>query len=132
MNEFALGIRKMAMWTLFAIAASVIGWAFGVRPERFAGFALGAAFGLIGAVHAAWRIHRLGAFVTRYGEDVKMPRSLGLATRLALAGLAAMIALRFSQHFSARAAVVGLMAPFVIAFIVMFYYNLSGNNRTRE
>ncbi|RKD23062.1 hypothetical protein BEP19_12615 [Ammoniphilus oxalaticus] len=131
MNAYKMGIQRMVIWTASALVGAIAGWIFSSYRAWFAGFILGCFFGLISAVYTAWRINQFGEMLTSKVDGQKKQRSLGTSTRFGLAVLATVITIKFPQHFHTPAMAIGLVTPMGIAFIDMFYHNLSEKDETR-
>lgn len=130
-NDYWLGIRRIVMWSIFVLAGAILGWGNSPYPTWFAGLALGLIFGLISTVFTAWKIQGVGRIAIQYQGQKKRP-SIGTPTRFAMAALATLIVLRYPAYFHLAAMVIGLMVPTVIAFIDMFYSNLTEKDKNAE
>lgn len=130
-DDYSFRIRRIVQWTIFVLAGSILGWGNTSHKAWFGGLALGVLFGLISTIFTAWKIHKVGELAAHYAGQKKRP-SLGTPTRFALAALAALISLRYPQHFYIVAMVIGLMIPSVIAFIDMFYSSLVERDKNAE
>lgn len=130
-NDYLQHIRRVAMWTVFVLAGSILGWGNSPYPTWFAGLTLGTGFGLISAIFTAWKIHKAGEIAIQYQGQKKRP-SIGTPTRFALAALATLIVLRYPEMFSLSAMVIGLMVPTVLAFIDMLYSTLTEKDKNAD
>ncbi|MFL6517019.1 MAG: ATP synthase subunit, partial [Bacillus sp. (in: firmicutes)] len=54
----------------------------------------------------------------------KKPKSLGSLSRMAVAGIAALIALRYPEQFDMISLVIGLMTSYIVIMIDYFYHAL--------
>jgi len=132
MLEYSIAIRRIVKWTIFVLAGAVVGWGFSSNPTMYAGFVLGITCGLISTIFTAWKINRVGEVAAAYSEGQKKQASLGMPTRFGLAALATLICLKYPQHFHLPVMVIGLMVPTVIAFIDMFYCNLTQKHQNAD
>ncbi|WP_100523470.1 ATP synthase subunit I [Mycobacteroides abscessus] len=130
-DDYILRIRRLVQWTVYVLAGATLGWGFSAYKTWFAGLALGLLFGLLSAVFAAWKIHRVGEIAIQYKGERKKA-SLGMPTRFALAILATLIATRYPEYFHVIAMVIGLMIPPVIALLDSHYLELNYKNDAEE
>lgn len=128
MHDYSMRIRRIVKWTIFVLAAGVIGWGYSSNPTWYAGLVLGTTCGLISAVYTAWKINRVGEIAIRY-DGQKKQASLGMPTRLGLTALATLISLKYPQYFHIPFMVIGLMVPSVIAFVDMLYCSITERNQ---
>jgi len=124
-DEYSFRIRRVVQWTIFVLAGTILGWGF-TSPQYqpwFAGLGLGTTIGLISAVFTAWKVHKVGEVAIQH-QGKKKQVSLGMPTRLALAVLATVITLQYSEIFHIATMVIGLMIPSIIALVDSLLYNL--------
>jgi len=118
MDEYRTAIRRIIQLTLFVLSASVLAWGFTDYKAAWAGFALGTAVSLFNAIHTARKIDRLAEAVL---SGKKKGHSLGMLARFAASALAAVIALRYPEHFHILFTVIGLMASQILALVYSFF-----------
>jgi ATP synthase protein I len=113
MNEYRMVFFKYIKYTLYLLSFFVLGY--GLTPYKavFLGLALGTVFGLYNLWSMYSKIERLGQAVIQQ----KKVRSLGSLSRLLLAGLAVLIAMKYPEHFHLLSVIVGLMAVYIIMLI---------------
>lgn len=118
MDDYAYTIRRVIKFTLYFISLSLLAYALTEFKLQSAGLALGAVASLINSIHAARKINRLGD-VAISQENKRV--SLGAGTRIAIAALAAIIALRFPAYFDFYFTIAGIFVAQAIAFIDGIY-----------
>lgn len=117
MDEFSAHLKSSLRISLLFLSLSLFAWAlFPDYRDYLSGLLMGMVAGLLNALHLAWRIRRMTkAVLERTGGG----RSLGFATRAALAVLAVYAAQRLG--YSVIAAIAGLflvqMATLVLGIL---------------
>lgn len=99
------------MFLLLSLYA--LGWGFTGHQSVFLGLALGTSLSLFNL----WSMVRKQL---QFGEAVqqnKKVRSLGTATRLASAGLAALLAMKYPEYLNMVSVIIGLMTVYIVIMI---------------
>ncbi len=111
-NNVAM-IKRHKKYLLYLLAIFVLGWGFSTYDDVF----LGLIVGTIVSFYNHWLLYRK---VDKFGETVvtggKM-YSLGTVSRMASAGLAVFIGLRYPEQISIYFVIVGLMTSYMVIFI---------------
>jgi ATP synthase protein I len=113
MDEYRSVFFKYIKYTLYLLSILFIGYAFTPYKTIFLGLALGTVFGLYNLWSMYSKIERMGQAVIQQ----RKVRSLGSLSRLLLAGLAVLIAMKYPEHFHLLSVVVGLMSVYIIMLI---------------
>ena len=112
---------------LYLLAVIVLGAGFSPYPRFFSGLVLGTAF----SFYHLWLLHRnmerFGAMIIHQGKRA----GTGTFIRLGGAALAALIALRFEEHFHIIGVAIGLCTAYVIIFIDLAVHHLKEESRSR-
>ncbi|CAG7655623.1 ATP synthase subunit I [Paenibacillus allorhizosphaerae] len=120
MDDFKAHLKTVQNVFYFFLSLCLVCWAMLVdyRPY-FAGLMLGAFVSLVNAKYLAWKIHKLTDTLPETTSKRKM--NMGFLTRAALATLAAVLALKYKQHFSLHTVIAGYffiqLATLVLGFI---------------
>lgn len=86
--------------------------------DIFLGLALGTSFSL----YNLWILVRKSKQIQQAIEEGRTARSLGTVSRMAAAGLAVLIALKFPEHFHLISVVIGLMTIYIVIMIDSILY----------
>jgi ATP synthase protein I len=121
MTEYDIMFKRNVSLNLFALSFFATGWALTSYDTVFLGLLLGGA----GSLYNLWTVHsktnKLGNAVV---NSERPPKSLGSLSRLMIAGLAVLIAMRYPEHFHLVSVVVGLMISYIIIFIDFSFQKL--------
>lgn len=113
MTEYSGAFKRYIRLTLFLLAFLVVGYGFTPYQSIFLGLILGTVAGFYNLISMYRKINRLGQAVV-HGGKVK---TLGSLSRMLMAGLAVLIAMRYPEMFHLVSVVVGLMSVYAIIFI---------------
>lgn len=105
-------------YLLFLLAIYVLAWGFTPYQDIFLGLALGTSFSL----YNLWILVRKSKQIQQAIEEGRTARSLGTVSRMAAAGLAVLIALKFPEHFHLISVVIGLMTIYIVIMIDSILY----------
>ncbi|MFK2825612.1 ATP synthase subunit I [Bacillus sp. B190/17] len=124
MGELQHSLSRQRKYILYLLAVFVFCW--GITPYKmvFGGLILGTALSFFNHWLMLKRMNRFNQAL----DHGKKFQSLGTMSRMATAGVAAMIALRYPDHFSIITTVLGLMASYIVIMIDFFIHFLI--NRT--
>ncbi|WP_243387238.1 ATP synthase subunit I [Bacillus kexueae] len=118
MYSFENLLARSKKYIFYLYSIYVLGWGFTPYPTIFLGLILGTSFSL----YNLWLlIRKSNQFNSRISEG-KAARSLGTISRMAAAGLAVLIALRFPEYFHFISVIIGLMTMYVVIMIDYFFY----------
>ncbi|PSL45782.1 ATP synthase protein I [Salsuginibacillus halophilus] len=112
MTDYGVEIRRIAQWTMYAMALYALGWGFTPYTPVFAGLLLGGAFSLYNVWSMYQKIRKLGEAAASGGRFM----TLGTLSRLAVGALAAVVIIQFPDEFHPAGVVGGLMTPYVLIF----------------
>jgi ATP synthase protein I len=113
MSEYTVLTKRLLKYMLYLLALFTLGWGLTPYPTIFLSLILGTAFSL----YKLWFMYRK---VDRVGDAIvnqKKLRSLGSLQRIAVSGLAVLIALRFPETFHLISVIVGLMTFYMVILI---------------
>jgi ATP synthase protein I len=113
MNEYKMVFFKYIKYTLYVLAFFVTGYGFTPYKTIFLGLVLGTVFSLYNLWSMYSKIERFGQAVTQQ----KRVKTLGSLSRLLLAGLAVLIAMKYPEYLHLLSVVVGLMTVYIIMLI---------------
>lgn len=113
MHQYEQMISRQRKWMFYILALFVIGAGLTPYPRIFLGLILGTALSFYNLWVMQRKIQRFGYAVS----ENRSVRGIGSFTRLASAGLAVLIALRFEEYFHMIAVVMGLMTMYVVIMI---------------
>ncbi|KGX93887.1 ATP synthase I [Pontibacillus halophilus JSM 076056 = DSM 19796] len=120
MPQYDSMIARQRKGMFFVLAIFVLGWGFTSYQQVFLGL-------LLGSVISFFNLRLLQRKVNKLGEatsENRTARTLGTFSRFAAAGLAVLIALRYSQYFHLISVVIGLMTTYVVIMIEFFISKL--------
>lgn len=127
MKEYTKNLLRIIRLLLFVSAIAVLCWGFTPFKTFFAGLLLGLLLGSLIVLHTAFRVNRFGEAVSR-GQ--KRP-GLGMATRLSLGALGALLVLRYPELFELSGLVLGIILPIVIALGDAIFISLKNSSSDR-
>jgi ATP synthase protein I len=120
MPEFRVMFNRQRKWIFYLLSMYVLGWGFTSYKMTFLGLILGTSFGLINL----WLLVRKTESFDKAISKGKKVRSLGSLSRMAMAGIAVVIALRYPEYFQIVPVVIGLMTSYLVIMIDYFYHAL--------
>lgn len=120
MPEFVTMYNRARKWMFYLLAIYVLGWGFTSYQTVFLGLILGTLFSIINLWMLFSRMKKFDKLITK-GKKV---RSLGSLSRLAVAALAIVIALRWTRYFQPGSVVLGLMTNYIVIMIDYLYHSL--------
>ncbi|WP_462410233.1 ATP synthase subunit I [Neobacillus sp. Marseille-QA0830] len=118
MPDFRTMFNRQRKWMFYLLSIYVLGWGFTSYHTIFLGLILGTCFGYLNL----WMLVRKTESFDRKVSQGKKPRSLGSLSRMAMAGIAAVIALRYPEQFDMVSLVIGLMTSYIVIMIDYFYH----------
>jgi ATP synthase protein I len=126
MPEFVEMYNRALKWMLYLMSVYVLGWGFTPYKTIFLGLILGTACSYFNLLLLFKGMKKFDKSVTS-GKKV---RSVGSISRLAVAALAAVIAIRWSHYFNIVFVIVGLMTNYIVIMIDYLFHSLFQiNNR---
>ncbi|WML46561.1 ATP synthase subunit I [Neobacillus sp. PS3-34] len=120
MPEFRKMYKRQQRLVFFLLSAYVLGWGFTSYKPIFAGLILGTCFSFLNL----WLLVRKTESFEKAVSQGKKVRSLGSLSRMATAGIAVIIALRYPEEFGIGGLVLGLMTSYIVIMIDYFYQSL--------
>jgi ATP synthase protein I len=120
MPEFRVMFNRQRKWVFYLLSMYVLGWGFTPYKVTFLGLILGTVFGFINL----WLLVRKTESFDKAISKGKKVRSLGSLSRMAMAGIAVVIALRYPEYFRIVPVVIGLMTSYLVIMIDYFYHAL--------
>ncbi|MEO2075166.1 MAG: ATP synthase subunit I [Bacillus sp. (in: firmicutes)] len=118
MPDFRIMFNRQRKWIFYLLSIYVLGWGFTSYQTIFLGLILGTCFGFLNL----WLlVRKTEDFDKKVGEGKKV-RSLGSLSRMAVGGIAALIALRYPEYFNIFSLVIGLMTSYIVIMIDYFYH----------
>ncbi|MCM3597440.1 MULTISPECIES: ATP synthase subunit I [Bacillaceae] len=105
--------HRYRKYMFYLLSFYAIGWGFTGYQSVFLGLALGTALSLFNL----WSMVRKQV---QFGEAIQQNRkvrSLGTASRLASAGLAALLAIKFPEYLNMVSVIIGLMTVYIVIMI---------------
>ncbi|WP_251551781.1 ATP synthase subunit I [Neobacillus muris] len=118
MPDFRTMFNRQRKWMFYLMSIYVLGWGFTSYQTIFLGLILGTCFGYLNL----WMLVRKTESFDKKVSQGKKPRSLGSLSRMAMAGIAALIALRYPDQFNMISLVIGLMTSYIVIMIDYFYH----------
>ncbi|MFC0296477.1 ATP synthase subunit I [Geobacillus jurassicus] len=109
---------RQVRYILYLLAIYTLGFGFTPYKTVFLSLILGTSISLL----MVWNLTRK---IEKFGQAVaarKKVRTLGTLSRLALAALAAVIVLKYPQHFDIVPTVLGLMTSYIVIIIDFFFH----------
>ncbi|MGY3311902.1 ATP synthase protein I [Peribacillus simplex] len=120
MLELEKMFNRQLKYMLYLMGIYVLGVGFTPYDSVFQGLLLGTAFSLF----IFWSMVKKNKKFSQEVAEGKKTRSLGSLTRMSVAGLAAIIALRYPYEFQVVCVVVGLMTVYFVIMIDYFMQNI--------
>ncbi|MCM3567210.1 ATP synthase subunit I [Neobacillus mesonae] len=120
MPDFRQMYNRQRKWIFYLLSIYVLGWGFTSYQTIFLGLILGTCFSY---VNLWFLVKKTEDFEKKVSQGKKV-RSLGSLSRMAVAGIAALIALRFPDYFNMISLVAGLMTSYIVIMIDYFYHAL--------
>ena len=120
MPDFRQMFNRQRKWIFYLLSIYVLGWGFTSYQTIFLGLILGTCFGFINL----WMLVRKSESFDKKVQQGEKVKSLGSLSRMAMAGIAAVIALRYPEYFSVVGLVIGLMTSYIVIMIDYFYHAL--------
>lgn len=127
MVEYQRMFQRHLKMTFFLLAFYVLGWGFTPYHTIFQGLLLGTVFNMYSLWTIYSKVNRLGQAIL----DKKKVRSLGSLQRLAVSGLAVLIAIRFPETFHLLSVILGLVTFHIVIMIDLFIQSLRNNGKER-
>jgi ATP synthase protein I len=128
MPEFVKMYDRARKWMLYLLAIYVLGWGFTSYQTIFLGLILGTAFSMINLWMLIKRMRKFDKLITN-GKKV---RSLGSLSRLAMAALAIVIALKWTRYFQTGSVVLGLMTNYIVIMIDYLFHSFYVHKTNRK
>lgn len=113
--------KRAIKWMFYLLAIYVLGWGFTSYQTTFMGLILGTAGSLINLWLLFGRMKRFDKTITN-GKKVRS-RSLGSSSRMAVAAVAVLIAMRWPQVFQVGSMVLGLMTSYIVIMIDYLFHS---------
>lgn len=110
-------IQRVTIFCFSSLAVLVTAWIVSLH-QFVAGLGLGLFLGWLILIHLAWKVARFGRLAT---ANKRRPR-MGSMTRLALAGLGAVLAVTYPEYFDYIGLAIGLVMP--VAFVLFEFVYL--------
>ncbi|MFY4775245.1 ATP synthase subunit I [Metabacillus sp. RGM 3146] len=120
MSDLHLMFQRYLKYIFFLLALFVLGYGFTGYKSIFLGLILGTGFGL----YNLWTMVRKQKQFGRAFDEGKKVRSLGTLSRMASAGIAVLVGIRFPEQFNIVSVVIGLMTIYVVIMIDYFIIHL--------
>jgi ATP synthase protein I len=118
MPDFRVLFNRQLKWIFYLLSIYVLGWGFTSYQTIFLGLILGTCFGFLNL----WLLVRKTESFDKKVSEGKKVRSLGSLSRMAVGGIAALIALRYPEYFNVFSLVIGLMTSYIVIMIDYFYH----------
>ncbi|WP_040207001.1 ATP synthase subunit I [Neobacillus jeddahensis] len=118
MPDFRVLYNRERKWMFYLLSIYVLGWGFTSFQTVFLGLILGTCFGFLNL----WLLVRKTEKFDKLVSQGKKVTSLGSLSRMATAGIAAVIALRYPEYFDMIGLVIGLMTSYIVIMIDYFYH----------
>ncbi|MET1181478.1 MULTISPECIES: ATP synthase subunit I [Bacillales] len=120
MLELEKMFNRQLKYMLYLMGIYILGVGFTSHDSVFQGLLLGTAFSLF----IFWSMVKKNKKFAQEVAEGKKTRSLGSLTRMSVAGLAAIIALRYPDEFQVVCVVLGLMTVYFVIMIDYFMQNI--------
>lgn len=124
MPEFREMFNRQRKWIFYLLSIYVLGWGFTSYKTIFLGLIFGTVFSYLNL----WLLVRKTESFDKAISMGKKVRSLGSLSRMATAGIAVAIALRYPDYFHIISVVIGLMTSYIVIMIDYFYHALHVHN----
>lgn len=119
MYQFEQLMTRSKKYILYLLSIYVLGWGFTPYQTIFLGLILGTSFSL----YNLWLLIRKSKQFQKAMEEGRSAKSLGTISRMATAGLAVLIALKFPEYFHLISVVIGLMTQYAVIMIDYIFNN---------
>ncbi|WP_158736983.1 ATP synthase subunit I [Alteribacillus sp. YIM 98480] len=113
MKSFEGNVKRYVQFTLAAMLVYVIGWAAMPFNKIFFSLGIGALIGLFNL----WSMYREVKKFDEAAGNQKRKFTFGMLSRFAAGALAAVLFIRFPEHFHILGLVAGIVTPYIIIFI---------------
>lgn len=120
MPEIIEMYNRSRKWMFYLLAIYVLGWGFTSYKTIFLGLILGTIFSMINLWLLMSKMKKFDKFAV---GGKKYRRSLGSLSRLAMAALAIVIALKWQHYFQALGVVLGLMTSNIVIMIDYLFHS---------
>jgi ATP synthase protein I len=124
MPEFREMYNRQRKWIFYLLSIYVLGWGITSYKTIFLGLILGTIFSYVNL----WLLVRKTESFDKAISTGKKVRSLGSLSRMATAGIAVAIALRYPDYFDIISMVIGLMTSYIVIMIDYFYHAIRAHN----
>jgi ATP synthase protein I len=121
MPDFKEMFKRQQKWIFYLLSIYVLGWGFTSYKAIFLGLILGTCFGYLNL----WLLVRKTISFDKKVSQGKKVRSLGSLSRMAVGGIAALIALRYPEEIHIVSVVIGLMTSYIVIMIDYFFHALN-------
>ncbi|WLR50719.1 ATP synthase subunit I [Bacillus tianshenii] len=113
MPQFEDMFKRHRKYIMNVLAIFLVGWGVTSYKPIFLGLALGAAVGM----YNYWMMARKTDSFGKAAASGQSVRSLGMISRMALAGLAVLIALEYPERLHLISVIIGIMTPYLVIMI---------------
>jgi ATP synthase protein I len=120
MPELELMFIRQRKYMLFLLAIYVLGAGFSSYQTIFLGLILGTTLSLF----ILWSMVKKHRKFTKAADEGKKVKSLGTLTRMSIAALATVIAMKYPEQFHLISVVIGLMTGYLVIMIDFFIQKL--------
>ena len=113
MSEYELMVARQRKWMLYLLAIFILGAVFSPYPDIFNGL-------LLGGIVSFYNLWNLGRNINKFGEAAieNNPKiGIGTFTRMASAGLAILIAMKFEVYFNLIGVIIGIIISYIIIVV---------------
>lgn len=117
MMQYEQVFKRYSKYIYYGLSLFVLGWGF----TPYQSFFLALILGTVVSFFNIWQMHRK---VNKFGQAIikgKKVRSLGMFLRMATVGFAVYIYFRYPHYFSLAGLIIGLMTPYFVIMIDMFF-----------
>lgn len=121
MLDFMEMYKRQRKWLFYLLSVYVIGWGFTPYQSVFLGLILGTSFSFFNLYLLAKKSSSFDKAIAK-GKKV---RSLGSLSRMASAGIAMLIGLKYPEYFNAISVVLGLMTVYIVIPIHYFFQSFN-------
>ena|SRR5436305_5893777 len=121
MPEFVEMYNRARKWLLYLMAIYVLGWGFTPYQSIFLGLLVGTAFSFVNLWLLFGRMRKFDKTITS-GKKVRS-RSLGSPSRMAMAAIAVIFAIKWPHFFNAISIVMGLMTTYIVIMIDYLFHS---------
>ncbi|MBD8069505.1 ATP synthase subunit I [Bacillus sp. PS06] len=106
-------IKRHRKYLFYLIAVFLLGWGFTTYDTAFMGLIVGTITSFYNHLLLYRKVNKFGDTVVNGGKMY----SLGTVSRMAAAGLAVFISLRYPEHVNVYFVILGLMTSYIVIFI---------------